>query len=248
MHLDAEQVQRLLHDELAPSTAAQARAHLDGCRECLTRVSDAEREESEVLELLRQMDHPVPRVTAESIVARSRARGSGQRWSRWAAGIVLALVSAGAAYALPGSPVPAFVRRAVEWVSGRERPAPPTEVSPPNEVIEQGIAVAPGARFVIAFAAPQSDGLAIISLADSANVTVKASGGEATFASEIDRLAIGNRGSTAVFRIQIPRDAPRVEIVVGGQRAFLKDAARVITDAPRDSQGRYLLSLSTTGH
>ena len=69
MHLDAEQVQRLLHDELAPSTAAQARAHLDGCRECLTRVSDAEREESEVLELLRQMDHPVPRVTAESIVA-----------------------------------------------------------------------------------------------------------------------------------------------------------------------------------
>ncbi|HJU90807.1 MAG TPA: zf-HC2 domain-containing protein [Gemmatimonadaceae bacterium] len=247
MHLDAEQVQRLLHGELAPSAAARARAHLDSCAECLTRVSEAEHEETEVLDLLRALDHPVPRVSAASVLARSRAHDSGRRWSRLAAGVVLALVGAGAAYALPGSPVPDMLRRAVGWVGGREPRVTPAPETLPTEAVEQGIAVAPGARFVIAFAAPQPDGVAIVSLADSANVTVRASGGEATFASAIDRLAIGNEGSTAVFRIQIPRRAPHVEILIGGRRAFVKDAARVITDAPRDADGRYLLSLSARG-
>jgi hypothetical protein len=35
-----------------------------------------------------------------------------------------------------------------------------------------------------------------------------------------------------------------VEIVVSGRRAFLKESARVLTDAPRDSAGHYLISLS----
>ena len=249
MHLDAEQVQRLLHGELAPQAAAAARTHLDACPDCLTSVRAAEQEESEVMDLLRELDHPVPRVSATDIVARSREHRLGRRWSRLAAAIMLALVGAGAAYALPGSPVPGMLRRAVERLSGREqRVAPAPEArAPGNDDISQGIAVAPGARFVIAFAARQPDGVAIVSLADSADVTVRANGGEATFASELDRLSIGNEGSSAVFRIHIPRSAPRVEILVGGRRALLKDGARVVTDAPRDAEGRYLLSLSAGG-
>ncbi|MGH7672815.1 MAG: zf-HC2 domain-containing protein, partial [Gemmatimonadales bacterium] len=100
MHLDDEQVQRLLHRELAPPVETSVRAHLAQCASCRGRVAEAEREETEVYALLRHVDDPPPPVDARAVVARARARGLGRL--RWAAGVLLALGLAGAAYAAPG--------------------------------------------------------------------------------------------------------------------------------------------------
>ncbi|MGH7607066.1 MAG: anti-sigma factor family protein, partial [Gemmatimonadales bacterium] len=88
MHLDEEQLQRLLHGELVPSAEAAARHHFATCSLCRERTAQAEREETEVHAWLRHVDHPPPELTAETIAA--RARGDRLRWERVAAGIALA--------------------------------------------------------------------------------------------------------------------------------------------------------------
>ncbi len=233
MHLEVEQIQRLLHGELDAPGEAAVRGHLAACADCRGQVEEAEREEGRILHLLRQVDHPSPVVHAEAVVARAR-RGA-PRWGQWAAGVVLALVVAGVAYAAPGSPLPAWLDRVVEWVGG---PAPA-----PGDPGPAGVAVEPGARFTIGFEAEQERGSAAVSLTDGSSVVVRRLDGTATFTAGVDHLAIANGGSSADYEIELPRNAPWVEVRIGARRVLLKDGPRVITDAPVDARGRYLLPL-----
>ncbi len=241
MHLDEERVQRLLHRELAPQAEATARDHLASCAECRSRVAEAEREETRILALLREVDHPPPRVDVEAITAGPRQRGSG--WGGWAAGILLVL-GAGAAYALPGSPLPGLVERVIEWVDPEEERPAPAGPREHTEAAARGIAVAPGDRFTIRFLAAQADGMATVSLTDGGEVVVRALAGAASFTSEPTGLSIDAEGASGRFEILIPRDAPYVEIRVGGRRVFLKQGARLVTEGGQDGEGRYLLPLS----
>ncbi|MFL5519133.1 MAG: zf-HC2 domain-containing protein, partial [Gemmatimonadales bacterium] len=197
MHLDEELVQRLLHGESSPGAEMAVRDHLAQCEECRSRLADAEREERWVLERLRRVDRAPPRVLPEAIMSRGRRRAGG--WGRLAAGIVLALAAAGAAYAAPGSPVPGVLRRMAEWVGGSSRP--PIRAAPPVATRggQAGIAVAPGDRLTIAFAVEQPGGAATVSLTDGSDVTVRALGGRTTFTSEVDRLSIEHRGAPGQF-------------------------------------------------
>lgn len=241
MHFDEERVQRFLHGELTPPDAASARDHLAACAECRSRVGESEREEAWLFGLLRRLDHPAPRVSVETITARRLERGPG--WGRWAAAALLASVLAGVAYAAPGSPLPRVVGRLMEW-AWREPPLmQPRESSLPTPPIARGIAVAPGGRFTIDFSFAQTTGAATVTLTSGTEVVVRALDDSATFASEADGLSITNSGSSTRFEIEIPRGAPWVDVRVGGRRIFLKDAARVITNAPRDAVGRYRLPL-----
>src|SRR3989442_7090552 len=104
VHLDEEQVQRLLHGELSPGAKTSAREHLAGCADCRRRVSEAEQEEVEVYALLQTVDRPPPQMTAGAIAARARTHHFA--WVRRAAAILLAVGVATAAYAVPGSPLP----------------------------------------------------------------------------------------------------------------------------------------------
>ncbi len=233
MHLEVEQIQRLLHGELDATGRDAARGHLASCSGCREQLAEAEREETLILGLLRQLDHAPPAVRADALIARAR-RGT-PRWARWAAGVLLSIAVAGVAYAAPGSPLPAWVDRVVAWVAG---PAPaPAEPGPAGVVVEAG------ARFTIVFEAEQERGMVVVSLTDGASVVVRRLGGAATFTSGVDHLAIANGGSTADYEIALPRGAPWVEIRVGERRVLLKDGPRVVTDAPVDAQGRYLLPL-----
>jgi len=61
----------------------------------------------------------------------------------------------------------------------------------------------------------------------------------------VNRISVDSAAATARFEIEVPRRAPRVEIRVGGRRAFLKDASTIVTDAERTADGQYLVRLST---
>ena len=148
MHVDAERVERLLHGELSPDEARAAHAHLESCASCRATVDAARSQEAEVLALLGTLDHTPPAFDLAAVRVRRH-----QRWPlRWAAGFAFALVAAGTAYALPGSPLRAWIRSLVSRVSaveasGGASPAAPTVSEPERQVA--GVIVAPGERFRI---------------------------------------------------------------------------------------------------
>ena len=243
MHLDEEQVQRLLHGELPRPAEALAREHVEACADCRARLGVAARQEAEVDTLLRHLDHPPPRIDARMVVL--RARRQRHRWGRWAAGIVLALGIASVAYAFPGSPLREWIRGFAERVGGaspgsRAADAP----TPPRDATMGGIAVVPGRQLVILFTTAQPDAQALVSLTGGAEVVVRAHVAAATYTSDVDRLVIDNAPSRATFEIEIPRSAPRVEIWVKGDRIFVKDGLRVTGDTLLDAGGPYVLPLA----
>lgn len=240
MHLDVEQIQRMLHGELdGPAREAVAR-HLAECGDCARQLEEADREEKAIFDLLRVVDHEAPRTTAQTLAR--QARRDAAPWGRKAAGIALALLVTGAvAAALPGSPVRAWLERAGTWFDGsRGAPLPGPEPGQP----ETGIAVAPGARFVVRFTSEQMKGVVTVSLTGGTEIVARAVGGKATFTMTESSLAIDNRGSTADFLVEIPKDAPDVEIQIAGRGAFLKQGARVTTSLPPDPSGLYQLPLA----
>ena len=235
MHLEDEQIQRLLHGELAAAAEAAVRGHLAACADCRGKLEEAEREEERIFDLLHRMDHAPPAADAETVAA--RARGEAVRWRRWAAGVALTLTAAGAAYAAPGSPLPALVARVAEWVAGSApRPAEPGPA---------GIAVEPSERFTIVFGTPQIRGAVAVSLTEGSRIVARRLSGTATFTTGADYLTIENGGSTADYEVELPRSTPWVEIRLGARRLLLKDGTHVVTDAPVDAGGRYLLALAT---
>lgn len=244
MHLDEEEVQRLLHGQLSRPVEESAQAHLAACPDCRGRVALAEREEGEVYALLRRVDHPPPLIHADAIAARARSF----RVGRLAAGVLLAVGLAGAAYATPGSPLPGWLDSLADWIGGAAAPGPraPAEVQGP-EPAGAGIAVAPGRNLLILFRSSQADGQVQVTLTEGTDVVVRAPLGAATFTTDVDRLVIDNEGSVATFEILIPRTAPRVEIRVLGDRIFLKEGARVTTRESLNSRGAYILPLRPPG-
>ena len=226
MHLDDEQVQRVLHAELG-SAESSVGEHVSTCAECRSRVAQAKGEEQWVFDRLQALDHAQPRVILERITAASHRRVPA--WSRVAAGIAILLAAAGVAYAMPGSPLPRVLERLVE----RLRPAseaPPAPTPSQHPVLPQaGIAVTPGDRLTIVFAADQPDDVAVVALSDSGEVSIRASGGTTSFTSDISRITIDHSGPQATTHILIPRQAPWVEIRARGRRIFLKENSRVVS-------------------
>jgi hypothetical protein len=242
MHLDEEQLQRLLHGQLPSRAARSAREHLAECGDCRQRFVTAERADKEVLALLRQVDHAVPAIDPQALVARLRWTTPGL--GRWAAAILLFLGVAGAAYALPGSPLRHWVRSVVVWIGDGETPPGQPAAADAPEGPGAGVAALPGQRFVIEFQSAEQGGQARVSFSDRQEVTVRAPAGAASFTSRAGRLIVANAGVGARYEIGIPRTAPRVEIRVAGATVFVKDAARVTASRSTTLADGYLVSLS----
>src|SRR6267143_4782832 len=220
MHIDDERIQRLLHGELSGSDELTIRGHLAECADCRSRLAQAQRDEAEVDALLREIDHPVPTVTAAELANAAQRRAT--PWLRWAAMIALALGVASAAYAIPGSPL----RRWVNNLTHRAPPAPPPQVP---DSTAAGVALAPGIDFVVRFTNPQPLAQIDVLLTEGAEVEVRALSGTATFSAGSDRLVVDARGRTT-FEVRIPRTAPRVQLMVGDKRILLKEGSHVVTE------------------
>jgi hypothetical protein len=241
MHLDDERLQRLLDGELSPADAPLVRAHLAECAGCRERAAVAERELAELDGLLGLLDHPVAVPPVDEVIEVPVRRWSGG--ARWAAAAVLAVALAGVAYAIPSSPLPRWIAIAAERLDPRHG-APRVERAP-RQVPEAGVAVPPGQRLLIAFDSAQIQGEAVVTVQPGAGeVTIRAPRGAAAFAAGSDRVSVANTGSEASYTIQIPAEAPRVEIRVAGSRVFLKDGPDVSAAAGADSAaGTYRIPL-----
>jgi len=240
MHLNEEQLQRLMHDELAWTEVTPVREHVAQCAACRDGLDAARRDEHEVLQLLVFVDHAPPPVSAATLIARARSRE--WSWMGRAAAILLAVSVAGVAWAAPGSPVRAFFGNAVEWM--RRGPGSASHRAPaPAPPAVAGIAVAPGSRLVILFTAAQAGSAAHVSLTDGEDVVVRAPVGAAAFTSNDDRLVIENARSSATFEVEIPRTAPHVEIRIAGKPAFTKDGARIVARSATQSGNAYNIPL-----
>ncbi|HEV2017152.1 MAG TPA: zf-HC2 domain-containing protein [Gemmatimonadaceae bacterium] len=242
MHLDDEQVERVRHGELPRELEKSIREHLAGCSECRSRVAEGQRDEDWVYSMLRVLDHPPGRIDANAVVARAGGTGLG-RW-RWAAALLVAVSVGSAAFAMPGSPVRGWVREALEWIAPRGNSPSPIPTQSPRQPAVAGVGVVPGRALLILFTSPQSSGEARVSLTDGSEVVVRTQSGAATFTSDPGRLVIDNRSSTAMFEIQIPRVAPRVEIRVNGVRVYLKDGDRARAGNVTVAGDVYVLRLS----
>jgi hypothetical protein len=204
---------------------------------------------ADVQALLRSLDHPVPPVTAESVVIRAGgAAASGRRVTplvRWAAVIALAAGAAGVAYALPGSPMPRWVAALAARLAPRSEARAPEVARPATPArTSAGIAVEPGRELVIVFSPVAPGALARVTLSDGAEVVVRSRAGAATFTSDAGRLLVAGTGAPDTVAIEIPRDARRVEVRAGGARLFLKDGARIDSRAVRLANGMYEIRLA----
>jgi hypothetical protein len=238
MHLDDERIQRLLHDELG-SVGAETRLHLESCAACRDLVEEARAEERGIFGLLSQVDHPIAAVDPRILLAGRRT--SGGAWGRRAAAVILGAAIAGAAYALPGSPLPAALDRLLGTAGGSRdsRPAAQTnrDSAPPA-----GIAVPAEEGLVIRLVAEGEDAVAIIELTEDEEVVVRAVEGSATFTSDPGRLTVRSSGPVRL-EIHIPRTAASVEVLAGSTPVFRKLEGGPVSEIPPDSTGRFVIPL-----
>lgn len=241
MHLDDERIQRLLHGELSQEETAAIQSHIASCPACMEQTRAAREEEATTFRLLEALDQP-PRDLQLTEVER-RARHPVTRYPvylRWAAAILVALGVAATAYAAPGSPLPTWLHE----LTGGATAAAPDAPSPETGVPGGGVSVDPGTGLRVALRSWQDEGVLTVSVESVDGVVVEASGTSPTFTSDEGRLLVDNASPSGDFLIRIPPDAPRVEILVGGQVVFSKIGTRIRSTAEAAVDGKYRISLA----
>jgi len=240
MHLEDEQIQRLLHRELDAYLSATVSGHLAQCERCRGRLEEARREEEWIIGLVRRLDEAVPPLDAAAVLTRARSRTRAWGVGRWAAALLVLAGAAGVAYAVPGSPLPGWIRRVAGEAGGPTRQT--AGPASPSRPASAGVAVTPGERFTIVFRARQ-EGMLAVSLVDGPDLTLRARHGAPTFTTELHGLAVENEGSRVDYDLELPRGAPWVEVRTGRRRLLLKQGDSVIATRPAEVDGSYLIPL-----
>jgi hypothetical protein len=107
-----------------------------------------------------------------------------------------------------------------------------------------GVVVLPSARFRIEFTGAHPAGTVTVWLTDGASIVARRLNGSASFTSDVDQLSIAAGDTAGVYEIELPRNAPWVEVRAGTRRLLLKDGTRLVTGATADTLGRYTLPLA----
>jgi hypothetical protein len=193
--------------------------------------SNPHADDAELARLLAHVDHAPPPITADDVI--ERARLAPMRRAVWAAGIVLILALAGVTYALPGSPLRA-------WLSQPE-PAPP-EAPQVDRGNGGAILLDASAPALLIFPAPVRGSHLRVVFADRPDIAVRFLPSSGSVDSQPDRLVIAALAPDT-FELAVPRAARRVEVRVGDRTVFLKDEGEISADVSPDAEGRYVLPL-----
>jgi hypothetical protein len=241
MHLDDGQVQAALHGEVDVREVGALEEHLAQCAECRVMLDLARAEEARIFALLRRLDQEEPALDAIRVA--TRARRQTQRVWQQAAALLIAIVAGGVAYGVPGSPLRAWVDDVVARIThpGGETRAPAP--APPSRTPGSGIALPISDRFTIRFSSPQDRGMVRVTLTEGPQIVVRAVQGSASFTADVERLLIGNSGSSGDYEIELPQRAPWVEILVGDRRLALKEGPRMSAPVTPDARGGYVIPL-----
>ena len=230
MHLDQDTLESMVTGDLELETRIAAEAHLATCDACRGLLQDRE-----IAGLLHHLDEPAPDVSVHDLIVRAEQRRMPSHL-RWAAGVLLMAMAAGAAYAAPGSPVQ-------RWIGGLTATADvPVPGSPSEPRYVAGVVVPLVNRLEIELR-PQATGTIDVVLDEVPDVTVEAVNGPATFDSQAERLVVeGAQGPD--YRITIPGDAVLVEVLVGATSVFRLESGEVVTIARSVAAGRYQIAFS----
>lgn len=235
MHVDADEIQRLMHGESDTSADRRARAHVDNCDACRARSVDARRDEDEILTLLGELDQPAHVVDIREVRATAARRVV--PLARIAAMIVFSAGALAAAYMAPGSPLRRRAPASPSTVAAAVQPS----VRAPSEI---GVSVDARDALSVLFAATQPRGSAIVTIVDGSEVEIRTAEGAARFTLDNRRVLIDN-SAAADFQINIGRRAPRVDIRINGRLVLSKVGGRITTPAAPSGDGPLRISLRT---
>ena len=230
MHLDQDTLESMVTGDLEVEARIAAEAHLAMCDACRGLLQDRE-----IAGLLHHLDEPAPDVSVHDLIVRAEQRRM-PSFLRWAAGVLLMAVAAGAAYAAPWSPVP----RWIHGLTGTVDVPVPGSPSEPRYVPGVVVPLVNGLEIELR---PQATGTIDVVLDEVSDVTVEAVNGPATFDSQAERLVVeGAQGPD--YRITIPGDGVLVEVLVGATSVFRLESGEVLTIARSVAAGRHQIAFS----
>lgn len=225
-HPDDGRLQAFLDHELPVDGLDAVERHLLHCTRCRARAAELEEYARAASGALGDLDPAGPPDTDAALwgVRRRRAarRTKRQRHRLAAAAVVLLFAGAGAAVALPGSPVRS-------WLAGGD------EVGPTVEALEED---ASGGAVSVAF----REGRARVELHDlgsDVRVELRVIAGnrlqveapvDAVFETGPGRVRVSGGAETGRLRVEVPRDALLVELAVDGRVRATVQEGRVLVD------------------
>lgn len=248
-HPDDGRLQGYLDRELPLDGMEEVERHLLRCPPCQARLDELRAVADRVTRALDELD----RAEASDVGAalwnvrrlRARRRSEAHRRRLAAAAVVLLFMGAGAAVALPGSPVR-------DWLAGSGEP--PVAVEPSE-------AAAPGAALALALeggqAVVQAEDLGAevgvhVRVIPGSELRVEAPPG-AAFRSGSGRIEVSGGADEGLLRVEIPAEARRVEVRLGGEtrvefrNGTLRVDGRVVDAPPSQETGEWIQVVSARG-
>jgi anti-sigma factor RsiW len=233
-HLPEGELRAFLDDELPPSERSQVTRHLAECSACPEQLKALEHASDAAAGLLDLLAPPPMALDVRATIRLSRPA-----WFRRPG--VIAAAATLFIVAVAGATVGRlFVRALVDRV--RTVVTGPAAHPEPSATAQAGVGFLPGVAAEITFDAPQDRGELRLSLADTAEIAIRASA-PVSYRVRAGGVALHNQGSAASYDVVIPRTAPHVRVLVGGRVVFEKRGSFITTAVSPDPAGRFIIAV-----
>jgi Putative zinc-finger len=224
-----------LDGEASAAARVEVERHLATCASCSARLTALEQASAETGKLLTLLTPEPLLLDPEAVIRRARVRSLSRPGVIAAAALVLAVGVASAM--VGGSRARAFALRVWSAVTSAPRNLPSSEPQG-----QGGIAFVPTPDAEIAFDMGQDQGVLRVTMADTAEISIRASGPVA-YRVGASGIVLHNQGSSASYDIVVPRDAQHLRILIAGRVVLEKLGPRISTGVPSDRAGRFVLSV-----